>query len=178
MPSHPLPLPRGKALGPPASRDFAADEAVPRLQRALTRVVRLTRPRLHRPALAGVGALPLDPAAYATLLLLAERPDCRLTELAALLSVDVSTTSRQVGSLERAGLVVARRDDVDQRVRRLALSPAGSALLTAARSAREEALFGYLAGWEAVDVAALASLLERLAESLGERAGLELEEAT
>ncbi len=153
-------------------------ESFARLDHALTRVVRLTRPRLHRPALAGVAGPPLDPAAYATLLWLAEREGCRLGELAALLGVDVSTASRQVRTLELAGLVECRRDPGDQRAKQLNLTATGAALLADARSAREEALVELLGGWEGEEVDSLALHLERLAEALRRPdEELEMEEA-
>jgi DNA-binding MarR family transcriptional regulator len=121
----------------------------------------------------------MDPAAYATLRWIGDSSGCRLTELAALLGVDVSTMSRQVASLELAGLVERRSDPADQRAKLLELSPAGATLLERARSAREEGVAGLLRGWSAHDVAELARLLERLATALSPCAGEgELAEAT
>jgi DNA-binding MarR family transcriptional regulator len=130
--------------------------------------VRLARPRLHRPALANIGAPAIDPAAYATLGWIGDSAGCRLTELAALLGVDISTTSRQVSSLELAGLVERRADPDDQRVKLLELSGTGATLLERARAAREEGVAALLDGWSKDDVAELARLLERLATGLAE----------
>jgi DNA-binding MarR family transcriptional regulator len=141
---------------------------VSRLEQALTRVVRLARPRLHRPALASVGGASLDPAAYATLAWIGEREGCRLSDLAALLAVDISTTSRQVRALELAGLVEVARHPGDQRAKSLSLTNAGRTLLGRARRAREQALAELVEEWPGSDVESLAALLERLAEALGQ----------
>jgi DNA-binding MarR family transcriptional regulator len=145
------------------------DEVVAALERALTLVVRLARPRLHRPALASVGGPPLDPAAYVTLLWIADTTGCRLTELAALLGVDVSTTSRQVSSLELAGLVDRRVDPGDQRSKLLALSDEGVELLSRARRARQDAVASLLSDWPPEEVQQLAGLLDKLAANLAGR---------
>jgi DNA-binding MarR family transcriptional regulator len=53
-------------------------------------------------------------------------------EVAALLGMDRTTLTAALKSLERRGLVEVRADEKDKRSRRLILTPAGRALLTAA----------------------------------------------
>jgi DNA-binding MarR family transcriptional regulator len=53
-------------------------------------------------------------------------------EVAALLGMDRTTLTAALKSLERRGLVEVRADERDKRSRRLTLTPAGQALLTAA----------------------------------------------
>lgn len=167
MPPSSRSRPRPGGDGGPTSSPFERTIGTfARLEHALTRVVRLTRPRLHRPALASVGGAPLDPAAYATLLWIGDREGCRLSELAALLAVDISTTSRQVRSLELAGLVEVTRDPDDQRAKCLTLSTSGRSLLGRARRARELALGDLVGDWTPADVDQLGALLERLADAL------------
>jgi len=67
-------------------------------------------------------------AGYRVLAALTERPDQRLGELAAMTSVETSTLSRLVGSLERRGLLTRTRPDNDQRSVRIRLTRTGLAL--------------------------------------------------
>jgi DNA-binding MarR family transcriptional regulator len=59
-------------------------------------------------------------------------------DISALLAMDRTTLTANLKPLERRGLVTVSVDDADKRSRRLALTPAGHALLVAALPAWEE----------------------------------------
>lgn len=79
--------------------------------------------------LTGTGAAQLR-----ALSILRERPGIRLSELAQAMDVHQSTTSNLVKTLIERGLVSTARDEVDRRVLRLRLLPAGARVLQRLRA--------------------------------------------
>ncbi|HEY2637073.1 MAG TPA: MarR family transcriptional regulator, partial [Solirubrobacteraceae bacterium] len=81
----------------------------------------------------------------------------------------VGATSRAVDALYRDGLVSRREDEADRRVKRIALTSAGDAVLDRLGAARRDALTRFasrLTGDERDGLArALAPVLTRLGES-------------
>ncbi len=68
-----------------------------------------------------------------SLLMSLNRPEAaRIGDVSALLAMDRTTLTANLKPLERRGLVTVSVDDADKRSRRLALTPAGHALLVAA----------------------------------------------
>ena len=93
---------------------------------------------------------------------LRERGGLRLTELAARTSIEISTLSRLVGSMETAGLVSRERDSDDARAIAIRLTEAGDAL-TARLTPEAEALERTaLAGFSEAEASQLKTQLERL----------------
>jgi DNA-binding MarR family transcriptional regulator len=131
------------------------DQAIQVTLRAFTAIARRARSQaeeLH-PELSLVS--------YSMLDLIIERGGCRGADLAAYFTLDKSTVSRQVHTLERLGLVARQTDPEDQRGQVLRPSPAG---LRAAREANEQArlvLAERFTGWDDDDIAHLAAYLER-----------------
>src|SRR6478736_3919048 len=73
-----------------------------------------------------------------SLLMSLNRPEpASIGNVAALLAMDRTTLTANLKPLERRGLVTVTVDDADKRSRRLALTPAGRALLIAALPAWE-----------------------------------------
>lgn len=139
--------------------------AIADLADAVSRVVRLGGlPRLadHLAARAGIR---LDRSAYVLLAALVARPR-RISELAELLNLDVSTISRQVRTLELAGL--ARREAVpaDRRASLLVATEAGERAAEAQRRARREIFEQLLADSPDEELETMARLLHRLADRL------------
>jgi DNA-binding MarR family transcriptional regulator len=85
----------------------------------------------------------------------------RLTDLARALWLDKSTVTRQVATIEAAGLAVRVPDPSDGRASLVGLSDEGRDLLSRVRRGRQEGLREALADWSVEDVARFASLLER-----------------
>jgi DNA-binding MarR family transcriptional regulator len=144
------------------------------VERALSRLLRLAEARRSASTAESTRGR-LDRAAYAALARLEEMPATRLTELAAMMSVDLSTASRQVRGLEARGFVVRIDDPDDQRTAWLELTEAGQEALTAERALRVARIASHLANWKERDVAELARLLGQLVTSFSEPSGVPAE---
>src|SRR4051794_32042767 len=72
----------------------------------------------------------VDRAAYLTLARLSDLGTARMSELAALLGLDLSTVSRQVRALEELGLVGRTSDPEDRRAYLLEPTESGRAMVT------------------------------------------------
>jgi DNA-binding MarR family transcriptional regulator len=103
----------------------------------------------------------VDPSGAAVLSRLDELGPVRLSTLAAVLCLDISTVSRQVPVLERQGWVVRERDPEDQRAQLLDLSPAGRDVLADVRRSRIEVLRRLLPLWTEAELDAFARQLHR-----------------
>jgi DNA-binding MarR family transcriptional regulator len=132
---------------------------------ALVRIVRqamLTRLGDRISERAGTG---LDRALAVILVQLEEAPQ-RVSDLAAGLGVDVSTTSRQLQALERLGLVERRRDPADRRASVLAINDDGRRTLAAHRVARRAVVAEVMQDWTVEDTESFGRLLHRFADDL------------
>lgn len=132
------------------------------LERALTRLVRRTLLPTAGEATRRDAGVDLERAAYITLARIAALGEPRLTELAASLGLDVSTTSRHVKRLKGDGLVSVEVDPDDSRARRFTPSPAGQDALERVRHARRTRLARVLHDWEPGAVDLLADGIDRL----------------
>lgn len=139
--------------------------AVTELADALSRVVRLGGLPRFADHIATRAGIHLDRSAYVLLATLVAQPR-RIGELAELLSLDVSTVSRQVHALEEAGL--ARREPVpeDRRGSLLVATDAGAVAVEAQRRARRELFTELLADTPDEELQTVAGVLHRLADRL------------
>jgi DNA-binding MarR family transcriptional regulator len=124
-------------------------QAIHRELNVLARRVRALANRLH-PDLSFV--------AYTLLSHARASGGCRAVDLATLFQLDKSTVSRQVGDLERRGLL--ERDPAG-RGHVLRVTDAGRAELAAATDRQRAALEERLAGWAPADLRAFARFLRR-----------------
>jgi DNA-binding MarR family transcriptional regulator len=99
--------------------------------------------------------------AYSMLSSIDDADGCRSVDLAALYRLDKSTVSRQVGDLQRRGLVTKRTDPERGRGQVLAVTPAGRALLRDAAATRQAELARRVAAWSDEELAAFAAALQR-----------------
>ena len=90
----------------------------------------------------------------------------RVTDLASSCNLDVSTVSRHLAQLYKAGMIERAPDPVDRRAHRVKLSSAGQEALTAALQARRELLERSLEGWAPSDLEQLDQVLTRLVEDI------------
>lgn len=135
------------------------DESTRRVEEALTRMVRrIDRVYLYRDR----GSQLLERSAYLVLSRLFDHGPQRMSELAAVYELDISTVSRQVQSLEANGLLVRDPDPSDRRANLLGLTEAGLAAIKRTRQLRRGVLRRLLKSWSSADVADFARLLERL----------------
>jgi DNA-binding MarR family transcriptional regulator len=125
------------------------------VQRELTvfaRRVRGVPQRLHQ-------ELPF--VAYSMLSSIDAADGCRSVDLAVLYRLDKSTVSRQVGDLERRGLVARTTEPARGRGQVLRVTPAGRALLQDAAATRQAELAHRVAAWSDQELAAFAAALQR-----------------
>jgi DNA-binding MarR family transcriptional regulator len=90
----------------------------------------------------------------------------RITELASCSHLDISTVSRHVAQLDRAGLVERTPDPDDRRAHRLQLTEAGRNRLHEAFERRRALLRRAVGHWDPDDVELLDRLLGRFVDDL------------
>ncbi|MFC9324524.1 MarR family winged helix-turn-helix transcriptional regulator [Kitasatospora sp. NPDC057015] len=133
------------------------DSSIDVIQRELTAFARRARHKasqLHPD---------LSLVTYSILDLMNERGGCRAADVAAYFMLDKSTVSRQVGALERLGLLARETDPDDQRGQILRPTAAGLALLREAAEQRRLAFTERFTDWADEDVARFADYLARYA---------------
>jgi DNA-binding MarR family transcriptional regulator len=112
-------------------------------------------------ARAGVTEEGIEPPTYGILFTL-ERGARRLSDLSSCVHTEISTTSRQVTSLARAGLVEKVPDPDDGRAQLIRVTGAGHETMCRLRDRRDSWLAGLLEDWDPEDIHTLARLLRRL----------------
>lgn len=137
------------------------DADIAALEDALTRLIRRSVLPVVGEANRAAAGVTLDRAPYVALVRIDERAPVRLSELAEVLDLDVSTASRHVAKLEQLGLVSRENDPADGRACLLAPTPEGLEVLVRVRDARRRRLAEWVGHWEHRDVASLADLLTR-----------------
>src|SRR3954471_2226563 len=108
----------------------------------------------------------VDRAAYLTLSRLHDHGTSRMSDLAAILCLDLSTVSRQVRSLEDLGLIGRTSDPEDRRAYVLEPTESGRALVAAVKESFNRLVDLALADWSERDRRTLTSLLGRIATDL------------
>ncbi|MDX6198632.1 MAG: hypothetical protein QOJ79_1783 [Actinomycetota bacterium] len=134
------------------------------VSRELVQLVRGMR-ELHG-AISSASRHPVDPSGAMVLSRLEELGPVRLSTLAQVLCLDISTVSRQVPALERQGWVARERDPEDQRAQLLQLTPAGREVLADVRRSRIEVLRRLLPDWTEAELDAFAGQLHRFNEDV------------
>lgn len=112
------------------------------------------------------GEIDLDRSAYGILCRLADDGPQRLGFFASSFGLDPSTITRQVQSLERAGLATRATDSADRRASILDLTAEGRAALDRTRAYRRKRLDELLSDWPDRDRDELGRLLEKFNTSM------------
>jgi DNA-binding MarR family transcriptional regulator len=136
------------------------------LERSLTRLVRRVFLPTAGEATRREAGVHLERSAYITLARVADLDGGRLSDVAASLGLDVSTTSRHVKRLVAEGYVETTADPADARARRYRPTSEGTRALARVRAARRDRLAALLGDWTPEDVRALATGLDRLVDAL------------
>lgn len=114
----------------------------------------------------------LQPTAYALLARVDELDSVRASDLVDYFGIDKGAVSRQVGLLERVGLVARAPDPDDGRAQRLVITDEGRKRLAHARGGRRRVVREQLGRWPAEDVATFARLLGRFNRQMDDALGL------
>jgi DNA-binding MarR family transcriptional regulator len=145
-----------------ARQSSASPESLQRAYEQLSRELQTLGRRVRSKPPLVTGDHPyLDSSIDALCGLLAERGPMRLTDLAAAMWLDKSTVTRQVATLEAAGLAARVADPSDGRASLVGLTDDGRDLLGRFRQGRREGMREVLEDWSAEEVARFAGLLER-----------------
>jgi len=136
------------------------------IQSALGIVARRAKDvELHEALGARVGHR-LEGPSYGTLSRLGLVEQCTMTELAALLGLEISTVSRRVKALEDRGLVEREVSPTDRRAALLRLTPEGRSLFEQLSASWRDMLAEVLDGWDPFSVEVFAELFSRFAGAL------------
>lgn len=155
----------GPDIVPPVEVDDTGSE-LPEIERGLTTIVRWGNlPRVRERFVAAAG-IALDKASYRLLSRLNEGGPLRLSDLAQITGVDLSTASRQVHHLEAAGLVQKATVEEDRRAALLSVTEAGHELVNRLIAARGAVITEILSGWTPQERRELATALTRLANEM------------
>lgn len=139
-------------------------DTLARIEDSLTTIVRQANlPRVRQRLLAEAG-LAIDASAYPLLRALGMLGSARLTELAAEVGLEASTVSRQVKSLQTAGLVTREADPSDGRASALVLTADGRRALRKVQDARRRLISELVGEFSVSEQRTLAALLGRLAD--------------
>lgn len=99
--------------------------------------------------------------------LLKQRGTLRVSEIAVLINLDVSTVSRQLKALNEKGFVKRTLDEADGRAAYFELTEAGHEIFDILTERRRSVISEALKGWDEASRASLATLLDRLNDDLG-----------
>lgn len=140
-----------------------------RLEHALVDLVRLGNLSRVHDRLVGRARLRIERGAYVVLATIGDDGPLRLSAVAAVLGIDVSTASRHVTRLSELGLIERSVDEADHRAAQLTLTAPGREALEGLRAARHGALAEVLTDWDSTEIADLAAAIERLNGAFAER---------
>jgi len=124
----------------------------------------MNRPQRDAKMIAEAG-ISLDRALFPLLVGIGRFGPIGVVDLADRAGRDYTTVSRQVAKLESLGLVEREAAQADKRVREAVITAKGREMTRAIDKARDRILTAMLADWSPKDIAALAPLLRRLADS-------------
>jgi DNA-binding MarR family transcriptional regulator len=116
---------------------------------------------------------PLDRSGYLLLVLLENRGEQTMSQLAVAFDLDASTVTRQIAPLERRGFVERKRSSEDRRATLVSITESGRAERELVRRARIAHMQDRLADWPDEKVHQLSTLIDELNTTLAEASGAE-----
>lgn len=111
----------------------------------------------------------LDRASYVLARTLATHAPVSINGLAELVGLDATTVTRQIATMETAGLVRRKRHPTDRRISLVELTALGRRRMDAVRAARERRIGDLVDDWTEDDRATFGRLLGRLNEAIRTR---------
>jgi DNA-binding MarR family transcriptional regulator len=148
-----------RVLGDPGTAAFSvAHYPFYQLNRVVSRYTVVIEARLR--------AIGLDVPGWRVLMILGERAPRRIGEIAQDAVIPVSTMTRIIGRMARAGLVRQGSRDGDARVRELCLTAAGTEMLARARAATAPVYGAAIEGFSEAEFVHLLALLGRMHDNL------------
>ena len=163
MSSQAAPEPSGTA-----NETTVVDDPTIAIDRALSAIARrITSSRVHDRVVLRAGlTAPIDRAGFIALARIHDHGPLRLSDLAPLLGVDLSTVSRQVRTIEDQGMVVRHPDPTDKRAAVVEVSVEGRIALERLRSSASSRLQDIIADWTDDERAELARSLTHFNEAV------------
>lgn len=139
------------------------------IQHALESLLRLSASRRVHASQSAAAGLTISQPAYTLLRQAALDGPLAMGDLARRSHMDPGAAARQVGQLERAGLLERFASDADRRVSLVRLTSEGKAMHQRLARVRNRHLADTLSGWSARDRATFARLLTRFVDEMRAR---------
>ncbi|MFF5567004.1 MarR family winged helix-turn-helix transcriptional regulator [Streptomyces sp. NPDC012623] len=156
-------MPDATSYSPPDAA--TAQEPTAALEHTLTSLsYLLTRAQAHGEQMSRAGVNAHRSDVYLLFALDQRDGVCRVGDLATGLMVEPSHVTRQIARLQSQGLVERAPDPLDGRARRVAITEAGTALLTRLRLANRASLQRALHGFTEADVTTTVAVLRQLVD--------------
>lgn len=156
-------MPSTAAEGRP---DDLVDATLVDIERSLLSIIRqAAMGRIHDRICRDTG-IRLERARFAVLARVLETGPARVSDIAHVARLDMSTTSRHLAHLERAGYVRREPDPNDRRVVALVVTPEGVEVVQRIRRGWHAGLADMLSRWPEADRRTLAQFLARLSEDI------------
>lgn len=130
-------------------------------ERLLALILRANRARIYEDLLRGAD-VSMDKALYPVLSVTAAAGPARVSEIAAVVGLNSTTTSRHLGSLQRMGLVSRSSSDADGRAAVVELTESGRTTVRDLRAARKRLFAKLLADFDGDELERFADYLDRL----------------
>jgi DNA-binding MarR family transcriptional regulator len=154
-------------MSTPSAQTASIDELLRELHGAVIDIAGVMNQPRRDMALLGEAGVALDRALFPLLVLVGRLGPVGVVELADHAGRDYTTVSRQVGKLERLGLVRRRESAADRRVRQAAITAAGKKMTERIDAARQRLGRAIFETWNLQDLQSLARLLRRFADAIG-----------
>lgn len=134
----------------------------------LALILRANRAGIYDQLLRGAG-VDIDKALYPVLSATSALAPARVSEIAALMTIAPTTTSRHLSALERKGLVKRTSSDADRRAALVTLTDAGAQAVRELRVVRRRLFAEILAEFDAVELEQLSDYLDRVIAAFREQ---------
>jgi len=139
----------------------ADDDPLPRIEAALTRIVKLTNSRRAHRRWARQAGVEIGYLALRVLATVCNRGPLRTSQLASAIDLEVPLVSRELSGLERRGLITREPDATDRRARIITATPDGKRMYRKFRSTLDRNQRAAVVGWDDRELRRLATMLER-----------------